>query len=118
MGFIDDTAKYLAVRASGKHFTRFYSGAAAFSLIGWIVSFIIAFLVVSIWKRGMNTAKSSDHAAPYIVPGSLHFAESYDKFLYSTVTKTVKPKNTSSSSSGGSRTSSSGRSHSGRSGKY
>ncbi|AEF82734.1 TPM domain-containing protein [Leadbettera azotonutricia] len=118
MGFIDDTAKYLAVRASGRHFTRFYTGALSFSLIAWIVSFIVAFLVVSIWKRGMNTAKSSGQAAPYIVSGSLQFVESSDKFLFSTVTKTARPKDTGSSSSGRSRTSSSGRSHSGRSGKY
>jgi len=52
--------------------------------------------------------------------GSLNITESRDTFLYNTVTRTAKPKNTDSGSSGGSstHTSSSGETHGGGGGKF
>ena len=79
---------------------------------------IIAFIIIQVWKKGMNTALVKTQAAAYLVPGSLSFKVKNDRFLYSTVTKTARPKNTGSGGSGGVHRSSSGRSHGGRGGRY
>ena len=99
----------------GKSFLQQHFGVIL--IVIWVISLLIGFIVVAVWKKGMNTALQQTQAASYIVPNTLAFADKRDRFLYSTVSKTAKPKS-SSSSGGGSHTSSSGRSHGGRSGKY
>ena len=61
----------------------------------------------------MKTAVRQEDAADYKKPGSFQMKYARDLFLYSTVTKTEKPK-----ASSGSHTSSSGESHGGRGGSY
>lgn len=63
--------------------------------------------------KKMKTAVENNDAANYMKPGSMNLAMSRDIFLYSTVTKTAKPK----SSSGG-HISSSGEHHGGRGGTF
>ena len=60
----------------------------------------------------MNTAVMQPGAANYMKPGSMNMDFSRDIFLYSTVSKREKPKESST------HTSSSGRTHGGRSGSF
>lgn len=78
-----------------------------------ILPLLIAFVFMKRKLAKMKTAVEQNYAANYIKPGSMNLECSQDLFLYSTVTKTEKPK-----SSSGSHTSSSGESHGGRGGNY
>ncbi|MCL2722672.1 MAG: hypothetical protein FWD47_15190, partial [Treponema sp.] len=55
----------------------------AFTVGAWLVSFIIGFVIVNIWKKGMDTARGRTHACDYTVSGSLDFHEKKDRYLYS-----------------------------------
>ena len=83
--------------------------------ISLIIGFVIAFITVSIMKGQLKSVRRQNAASVYTKAGSMNVTLSNDVFLYSHVSKRAKPKN---NSSGGSRTSSSGRSHGGRSGKF
>ncbi|MDD6484482.1 MAG: TPM domain-containing protein [Clostridiales bacterium] len=74
---------------------------------------LAAYLITAARLAKMKTANKQDYAANYMKPGSLKLENSQDLFLYSTVTKTPKPKSDS-----GSHVSSSGESHGGRGGSY
>jgi len=87
-------------------------------LIGVIIVCLIAPLLIALWMmngklKKMKTAVENDYAANYMKPGSMNIAVSRDLFLYSTVTRTEKPKSNS-----GTHTSSSGRTHGGRGGSF
>lgn len=80
--------------------------------IGVGIALFIVFKMIS----KLKTVRHQRNADSYVIPGSLNINESRDIFLYHTVTKTAKPKNTnnnsthsggfsSSSGSGGSHTS-------------
>ncbi len=73
-----------------------------------------------ILRSQMNTAKAMKTANSYLVGGSAHMHRYQDIFLYSHVSRTLRPKNTSGGGGGGSSVhrSSSGRSHGGRSGRF
>ncbi len=75
------------------------------------IGLAIALVAMLIMQSGMKTVKSQDRAGSYIIDGSLALQVSSDRFLYRTVSKTPKPKSSSSSgrSGGGSGRSSSGR---------
>jgi uncharacterized protein len=120
-GFLDDVELYLGLAAKGRHYNILHEYLYVFLIIVWAVALLIALITVSAWKKGMNTAKGSGHAAAYIVPESLKFAVKTDTFLYSTVSKTLRQSSSSSSgghSRSGSHRSSSGRSHSGGGGRH
>ena len=84
-------------------------------VISLIIGFVIAFITVSIMKGQLKSVRRQNAASVYTKAGSMNVTLSNDVFLYSHVSKRAKPKN---NSSGGSHTSSSGRSHGGRSGKF
>ncbi len=89
---------------------------------GWILAalafgLVTAVIVISSMCKKHKNVKSQRAANNYILRNSFNLKRSRDVFLYSTVTRRVKPQNDSSGSSGRSR-SSSGRSHGGRSGKF
>lgn len=93
--------------------------------IVWIVISIlvgigIAMFIVGRMKAQLKTVRFQAAAGDYMKSGSLNITESKDTFLYNTVTRTAKPKNTDSGSSGGSstHTSSSGETHGGGGGKF
>ncbi|MCL2441731.1 MAG: hypothetical protein FWD14_08315 [Treponema sp.] len=67
-------------------------------VISWLFSFGIGFIIVHIWKKGMNTVRSQTHACDYVIPGSLNFHERKDRFLYSTVRKTRRTQSSSTAS--------------------
>jgi len=119
--FIGNWEEFLALDAKGRNYNFFYAWNIVLVIIAWVLALLIAFIIVSVWKRQMNTALPRKEADAYVIPGSLAFTQQQDSFLYSTVTRTAKPKTSSSFSGGGGRgshTSSSGRSHGGGGGKY
>lgn len=69
---------------------------------GIILGFIIAFIATGIMKGKLKTVKGQINARNYLVEGSMKITNAKDIFLYKQVVRTAKPKNTSSSSSGGS----------------
>ncbi len=82
---------------------------------------IVGFIGVSIMKRNLKSVAPRNEASDYVRKDSFRINNRNDIFLYRTVTKTARPKDTGSSSGGGgggSHYSSSGRSHGGRSGKF
>lgn len=86
-------------------------------IISIVAGFVIAFIAVSIMKGKLTSVKMQDSASDYTKPGSMNVTERRDMFLYSHVSKTLKPKD---SGSGGSstHTSSSGSTHGGGGGKF
>lgn len=84
--------------------------------IALFVGFIIAKIFVGNMKSELKTVRKQAAANSYVKSGSMNITESRDLFLYRTVTKTARPKNTSSGSS--THRSSSGTSHGGGSGKF
>lgn len=86
-------------------------------LISIVVGVIIAFIAVLIMKGQLKSVRYEPAAKNYLRSGSLVISERADTFLYSTVSKRARPKDTGSSG-GGSHTSSSGSSHGGHSGSF
>ena len=78
-----------------------------------LIPLLVAFIMMKIKLSHMKTAVQNNYAANYIKPGTKKLTESRDMFIYSRITKTPKPKNTS-----GSHRSSSGRSHGGGGGSF
>lgn len=74
------------------------------------VGFLIAMFFMLRQKAKLKSVSMQRGAANYVRPGSMNVTASRDTYLYSTVSRTEKPKN---DSGGGSRTSSGGGSHGG-----
>jgi len=117
LAFIGNWEEFLDLDTKGRSYNFFYKWDLILIIVSIILSFIAGSIIVNRWKRDMDTAIAKTEADIYIVPGSLSFTKQQDNFLYSRVTKTERPKS-SSGSGGGIHTSSSGRSHGGRSGKF
>jgi len=116
--FLDNWRMLLEINARG----RSYNFARRWNfplLIGaWVLSLVIAFLIVAAWKKGLDAVSPKSQALGYMVPGSLVFREKKDRFLFSTVSKTAKPKQSNNSAPTNTFRGSSGRSHGGSGGKY
>jgi len=91
----------------------------------WLISagigLIVAAIALLIMRGSMNTKVKQHSAEDYLKAGSYKLTRHQDLFLYSQVTKQRKPENNNTGGgSGGSgvHTSSSGRSHGGRGGKF
>ncbi len=85
--------------------------------VGTIVGVVIAFIAVLIMKGQLKSVRYQPAAQNYLRNGSLNITERRDIFLYSTVSKRAKPKDTGSSGSS-THSSSSGSSHGGHSGSF
>jgi uncharacterized protein len=115
--FLVDSKEFLALNAKGGRSYNFFHRWNYLSvLVAWLLSLLIAFMVVQSWKKKMNTALPQTQAAAYVVPGSLAFNVKTETFLYSIVNKSARSDD--NSRSGGSHTGSSGRSHGGGGGRY
>ena len=101
-----------------KSFFGKYDVDAADIVISLIVALIIALVIAKIVKGNYKPVRFKASASDYLVDGSLHLTDEYDRFLYSNVSKTKIE--TESSSGGGSstHTSSSGSTHGGGGGKF
>ena len=88
-------------------------------VIALVIAFVIALISVGIMRLRMNTAKPKGTAMEHIKKGSFKLTSEKDIFMYSTVTKTAKPKD-NDNSAGGSTThvSSSGSEHGGGGGSF
>ena len=116
--FSDNWEKFLILESKGRRYNFFYQWNIVLVISGWLIALAIGFIVVLIWKNGMNTALLKTQADSYIIPGSLAFNEKKDTFLYSVVSKTEKQQKDDSLSGGKTHTSSSGRTHGGGGGKF
>lgn len=100
----------------GSHMPRGEFRVGIRLLIAVIFGYIIAQTSVEAMRRTLKSVRPQRSAGNYIVPGSLKLNRCEDRFLYSNVTRTERPKENSSGSS--IHTSSSGRSHGGGGGKF
>lgn len=82
-----------------------------------VVGLVAALIAVSVMKAKLKSVSYKAAADDYVVKGSLNITESRELFLYSTVTRTEKPKNDNDSGSS-THESSSGATHGGSSGKF
>ena len=62
------------------------------------IGFFLAFLIMNSIKKKLTTVAMQHGAASYVRAGSMNVTQSRDTYLYSTVTRTAKPKNNSGSS--------------------
>lgn len=67
------------------------------------IGLIAGLVAILIMRSRMHTAKPQHSATCYVKSGSYDLKKHLDFYLYSTVTKTPRPKNTSSGGGGGSR---------------
>lgn len=96
-----------------------YDEEGGFSILFFLPGVFAAAVTAVVLAAPMRSVGQKSQADDYIVPGSMRLTRQSDRFLRRTVTRTPRPKQTSSSSSsGGSNTSYSSGSHSGRSGKF
>lgn len=91
-------------------------------MMGSVVGLIVAAIVLLIMRAGMNTKIKQHAAGDYLKAGSYNLTRTQDLFLYSQVSKRRKPEQNNNTRSGGGgstvHTSSSGRTHGGRGGKF
>ncbi len=82
-------------------------------VIALVVGLIVAAIATSVMKGKLKSVRFQNQAANYVKEGSLNVMLSRDFYLYRTVTRSAKPKESSST-----HTSSSGRTHGGGGGKF
>jgi uncharacterized protein len=87
------------------------------AVISLVIAFIVPALVTAMWTNQLKSVRKKDFACDYIKQGSMVMNIQQDIFLHRNVVRTPRQQNTGSGS-GGSFKSSSGRSFSGRSGKF
>ena len=105
--YADHTEELLEMAADGKPFNKTQHS------MKYILCVVAGALLFPLILAHFMMAVKEDYADNYMKPNSMNLDFSRDIFLYSTVTKTEKPKSDS-----GSHTSSSGRSHGGRGGSF
>lgn len=64
-----------------------------------VIGFVIAMLIMKNLKNQLKSVKMERGAVNYVRPGSMNVTASRDSYLYSTVSRTARPKNNSSGSS-------------------
>ena len=111
MVYADKCAELMGMAANGEPYKKKIN--ILYVIAGIIlIPLAVAFGFMTRKLSKMNTAVMQPGAANYMKPGSMNISNSRDIFLYSTVSKREKPKESST------HTSSSGRTHGGRSGSF
>lgn len=88
-------------------------------LISLAVGLLIAFIATAVMRSKLKSVRSKAGATDYVRDGSFRVTRSLDFFLYRTVSRRARPKDTGSGGGGSStHSSSSGRSHGGGGGKF
>ena len=85
-------------------------------IVGVIVGVIIAFVLAGVLRSNMKTVNAKADANTYVCRDSVDIQRRHDIYLYSHVTRTPRPKSSSSGSS--THRGSSGRSHGGGGGRF
>ena len=71
------------------------------AVVAIIIGLVVALIATSVMKGKLKSVRSQAAASNYMKSGSLNVTDSKDTYLYSTVTRTAKPKsNTSGGGSG------------------
>ena len=70
-------------------------------ILFFVIGLVVAFIVVSVMKNQLKSVKMAENAKDYIRKDSFILTHSRDLYLYSTVSRVARPKNTSSSGGGG-----------------
>lgn len=83
-----------------------------------IIGIITGFIGVTIMKSKLKSVRFQSAANNYVRPNSFNLTNSNDVFLYNTVSKVARPKDTGSSGGSSTHTSSSGTTHGGGGGKF
>ena len=86
--------------------------------VALVIGLIAALVTILVMRANMNTAKLQSGAVDYLKKGSFHLRRRSDMFLYSRVTKTARPKESSGGGGSSVHRSSGGVSHGGRGGKF
>ncbi len=81
-----------------------------------LIGMFISFMIMLGFKSQLKSVRRKPAARDYQVPDSMRVTEQSDMYLYSHVSRT--PRQTQTSSKGGTHVGSSGRSHGGRGGKF
>ena len=87
-------------------------------LICVAIAAVISGITVLSMAKSMNSAKGQRQARDYVVKDSFHLSQCRDLFLYSTVTKTRRPRDEDHGGGSSTHVSSSGSTHGGSSGKF
>lgn len=119
--FIEYTDELLIQAENGEPFDIGNMPKAPFNffmslVISLAIGFVVSLIITGIWKSKLRSVAFKTRAADYMKQGSLDISVSRDLFLYRTIDRRAKPKQTS----GGSTThrSSSGRTYGGGGGKF
>lgn len=116
--------KFITQAYEGKPYDSGHMPRQALSVM-WIflslaIGIVMAGAIVGSMVSGMKSVRTQAMADNYVKEGSFHIDRSQDLFLYHTITRTERPKETKSSGSSGSSTHSShsGSTHGGGGGKF
>lgn len=101
--FANECEYYIDVEINGVPFNPLMSLGISLG-----IGFIIALISVSVMKGKLKSVRFQTGASTYQKHGSLKITNSKDIYLYRTVTRTARPKSTSSGGGGGSRVGGSG----------
>ena len=124
---VDDIKSDLSSKNWNKAFDRYLTDVNYYLSphVAWywvplslLLGFGISLLIMLAFKSQLKSVKMQAGAKDYVREGSMVVTASRDTFLYHTITRTAKPKNTGSSGGGGGHIGSSGSSHGGSSGTF
>ena len=115
--YADQCELFLEQAATGSPYTSSTLPKEPFSYLKWIpislgIGLVLSFLCTMGMRAQLKSVRSQESAVDYVRSGSMNVTRSNDIFLYSTVTKTAKPKDDNSSTGG------SDSDHGGRSGSF
>lgn len=117
--FLNESQRYMNSYDQGKPIDVPGRSLGSILFISALIGLVCAGVSVGVMCGNMNTKRRQYDAGEYVKDGSFSLPVRQDIFLYSNVTKTRRPESNSSGKGGSSmHTSSSGRSHGGRGGKF
>lgn len=124
VAFLDYTNDYLKRAAEGKPFdedsipTDWPHVLTVSGIIALLAGLIVSSIYISSLKSQLKSVAPKLYADGYIDRSSLNLTVNKDTFLYSSVSKTLRPQNTSGTRSGGGHYGSSGTHHGGGGRKF
>ena len=86
--------------------------------VALVIGLVTALIVTGVMKGQLKSVAPQRDATDYVRQGSMNVTRSNDFYLYSTVSKSAKPKNEDNSGGSSTHTSSSGDTFGGSSGKF